>query len=608
MENRFGVKDFFLCSLLIILIVSVWLAMKQFDRQYDLIRTLKDSSDDQARALAEIGRQLSEGIRTVGTAEATTLPTGQDPFARMKAARAQKGYSQGDWLIQAFPVNLEKITAPVATDTYAMDGIQAHVLEGLITRDPVTLEWQPLIALSWKISDDGLTITLPMRHGVTFSDGQPCTADDVVYSFNLIMNPKVEAPALRSYYDNIAAVTKTDDYTVVFKFKEPYFDELNLVAGLSILPKHFYSRFTVDQINLMPGLLMGTGPYRLDDPAKWAPGQPLILLRNERYWGEQPGFDRLVFREISNEVANLTAFTNGETDIFAAVPEQYEKLLKMPDVVKRTQHYEYSTPINGYNYIAWNEQRNGKPTRFANKRIRQALTLLMDRPRIGKEIFLGYVTDADGPFYPDSKQHMPGMKPWPYDPSKGKAILSDLGYKLVNGQLVGPDGQPFRFKLTYGSGSPTVERMVLFIKDELASAGITMDPDPLDWSVFDERIKNRDFDAISLGWTGVVEDDPYQIFDSSQIKDQGDDFVSYKNPELDQLIEKARRTIDESKRMPLWQRVDQILHDDQPYTFLFNRKSLVFMDARIKNIQVLPLGLNDRAEWWVPKEMWKREK
>jgi peptide/nickel transport system substrate-binding protein len=608
MEKRFGIKDLFFCCLLIVLIVSVWLAMKQFDRQYELIRTLKDSSDDQTRVLAEISRQLSEGIHTVGILPASAEPAGEDPFARMKAARAQKGYAQGDWFVQAFPVNLSKITALVSNDTYAMDGVQPHVLEGLITRDSATLDWQPLIAQSWAISPDGLTITVPMRRDVTFSDGQPCTADDVIYTFNLLMNPKIEAPALRSYFDNVASVTKTDDFTIVFKFKAPYFDELNLVASLTILPKHFFSQFTVDQINLKPGLLMGTGPYRLEDPANWAPGQPLVLLRNERYWGVPGGFDRLVFREISNEVANLTAFTNGETDIFSAVPEQYEKLLKKPDVVQRTQHYEYSTPINGYDFIAWNEQRNGKPTRFADKRLRQAMTLLMDRERIAKEVFLGYASLADGPFYPVSKQHMPGLKPWSYDPAKARALLTEAGYKLVNGQLMGPDGQPFRFKLVYGSGSPTVERMVLFIRDELAGVGIEMDPDPQDWSVFDERIKNRDFDAITLGWTGTVEDDLYQIFDSAQIKDQGDNFVFYKNPEVDKLIEQARRTVDESKRMPMWQRVDQILRDDQPYTFLFDRKSLVFFDRRIKNVQVLPLGLNDRAEWWVPKEMRKWEK
>jgi peptide/nickel transport system substrate-binding protein len=280
----------------------------------------------------------------------------------------------------------------------------------------------------------------------------------------------------------------------------------------------------------------------------------------------------------------------------------------MPEVVRHTQHYEYNTPLSGYDFIGWNEMRNGKPTRFADKRLRLAMTLLIDRSRIAKEILLGYATVADGPFYAQSKQHMPGMKPWPYDPANGKAILAQLGYKLVNSQLVGPDGQSFHFKLTYPSGSPTIERIVLFIRDELADAGIAMDPDPLDWSVFSQRMNDRDFDAITLAWTGDVEDDPYQIFDSSQIKNQGDNFVSYKNPEADHLIEKARRIVDESKRMPMWQRVDQILHDDQPYTFLFNMKSLVFVDGRVKNVQVLPLGLNPRDEWWVPREMRKWEK
>ncbi|HWB52585.1 MAG TPA: peptide-binding protein [Tepidisphaeraceae bacterium] len=610
MENRFGIKDLFLFCLLIILIISVWLAMVQFDRQYELIRTLKDSTDTQTRTLAEINRRIEQGIRTVGTVSSdnpTTEPAADDPFSRILAARKQPGYTQGDWCVSSFPVNLSKVTPYISTDVYAYE-IDSHVLEGLITRDPVTLDYQPLIAKSWTTSKDGLTITVSMRHDVTFSDGQPCTADDVVYTFDLVMNPKVDAPRDRAYLDNIASVTKTDDYTVVFKFKKPYFQELDLIAGLSILPKHFYSKYPVDQINLLPGLLMGTGPYRLENPATWTPGQPLALVRNDNYWGVAPAFDRLVFREINNEVADLTAFTNGETDLYSPTPEQYQKLLKMPDVVSRTQHYEYSTPADGFNFIGWNEMHDGKPTRFADKRLRQAMTMLINRPQIAQQIFLGYANVADGPFPPSSKQHMPALKPMPYDPSKALAILKELGYKSVNSQLIGADGQPFRFKLTYPGGHPTTERLVLFIRDELAAVGIQLEPDPLDWSVFAQRMNNRDFDAITLGWSGTVENDIYQVFDSSQIKDQGDNFVSYSNPKLDKLIETARQTVNEKERMPMWQQCDQILHDDQPYTFLFNMKQLVFLDKRIQNVQILPLGINGRDEWWVPKSQWKWEK
>jgi peptide/nickel transport system substrate-binding protein len=280
----------------------------------------------------------------------------------------------------------------------------------------------------------------------------------------------------------------------------------------------------------------------------------------------------------------------------------------MPDLLKRTQHYEFSTPLYGYTFIGWNQRRNGKPTRFADARVRRAMTYLIDRARIAREISLNHATVADGPFYPSTKQHKPGLKPMPYDPAKAKSLLSELGYKTVNSQLVGPDGAPFRFKLTYPTGSPSTERVVLFIRDELASVGIAMDLDPLDWSVFDQRLKNRDFDAITLGWSGTVEDDPYQIFDSAQIKDQGDNFVSYSNPKLDKLIETARRTVDEAKRMPMWQEVDQILNDEQPYTFLLDRHRMVFIDKRVKNVQVLPLGLSDENEWWVPREMRKWEK
>ena len=122
--------------------------------------------------------------------------------------------------------------------------------------------------------------------------------------------------------------------------------------------------------------------------------------------------------------------------------------------------------------------------------------------------------------------------------------------------------------------------MVLFLKDIYAQAGIQLQLNTLEWPVFRQKLQNRDFDAITLGWTGTLEGDLYQIFDSDQMQDGGDDFVSYQNPKLDELIQKARHTMEVEQRMQLWQQCSRILYEDQPYTFVMTPKELVFLADR----------------------------
>jgi peptide/nickel transport system substrate-binding protein len=443
-----------------------------------------------------------------------------------------------------------------------------------------------------------------MRDGVHFSDGEPLTADDVVFSYDFVMNEKIAAPRERSYYSQIASVTKKGTNRVVFTYKQPYFQAFELAASLAVMPKHFYGKYTPDEFNQSVGLLMGSGPYRLESPTDWKPGgDQIALIRNERYWGVQPAFDRRVFKMISNDKARLTSFRNGELDTFSSSPEQFRELLQDRSLLERTQHFQYLSPSAGYRFIAWNEKQGGKPTVFADKRVRQAMTMLIDRQRYIQDVMLGYAVEATGPFNPLSKQCSPEIKPWPYDVVRAKSLLTEAGFKPgPDGILVGPDGQPFRFKLTYPSGSANYEKMVLLLKDSFVKAGIILDQDPLEWSVFTDRLNTKNFQAISLGWSAGIESDIFQMFHSSQMLEEGDDFMSYKNEELDKVIDEARRTVDENKRMELWHRAHQILWEDQPYTFLSFGQSLIFVDKRFANIEKVKMGLNPTEEWYVPRD------
>jgi peptide/nickel transport system substrate-binding protein len=618
MENRFSFKDLVLAALVILLIIVVWLGMKQADRQWLVLQAIKDQGNDQTRMLASIQRTLEEGISVGNPANgSSSQPTtkasaSDDPFFYLKEAEKKPDFARGDWLIDNFATKLPRVTPLISTDLYA-DWVQAHVLEGLIFRDPDTLEYRPQLARSWQVSPDGLTFTFQLRKGIRFSDGEPFTADDVLYSFNLVMNPKINAPRQRAYYEKVKSLEKHGDFEVVFTMKEPYFESLDLCGTISVLPKHFFSKFGDEEINQNPGLLMGTGPYKMPDPSGWRPGQKVELVRNETYWGNAGTFDRITFLEVQEEAAEETMFGNGELDVYATQPEQYLRLLKDPKTSAHANHFEFESPMNGYSFVAWNERRKDKPTLFADARVRRAMTMLVDRDRICQEVFRGYAKPISGPFAAGSPQADPAIKPIPYDPEGAKKLLAEAGFEDKNGEgvLKGKDGEPFRFKLTYGSGNATTERVFLFMKDNFAKGGVTMELNPVDWPVLMKALDNRDFDAVTLAWGGGIESDLYQEFDSSQIADQGDNFMSYKNEKLDVVMREARRTVDTPARIALWRKAHAILADDQPYTFLFSRMSLRFMDKRIQNVRKSKIGLNYiyrytmPMPWYVPKAMQK---
>lgn len=646
MESRFGVKDFILFLLLAVLIGIVVLAMVQYDRQWEAIRTIRQDLKEVQNTLAR-GVNVSGGGMTMTGGSNSGLPAStnpadypkDDPFARIRAAQAMPGYAPGDWIVEAVPGQLATITPLVSSDLYAR-WVHDLVLETLCTRDPVTLEFVPLLASKWEVEDRvkeydayvaeqkkkgrteaeagkdpncpvPVTITFTLREGTRFSDGHPITPDDFVWTFGWIMDERVAAARERSGFEKVKSVEKRGSNQVVFKFKEPFYDVMSQASSLYCLPKHFYSKYTPEQFNQSTGLLLGSGPYRVEDPTGWKPGGgQVVLVRNERYWGVQGAPDRNVLKEISNDVARQTAFRNGEIDVFEARPEQYHSMKRERELTERSKHFDWLSLNGGYRYVAWQELKDGKPTMFADKRVRRAMAMLIDRKRLVQEVMLGYAELASGPFSPIGVQYDKSVAPIPYDVEQGKKLLAEAGFKDTNGDgvLDTPEGKPFRFKFTYPSGSANYEKMVLAFKDAYAKAGILLDPDPLEWAVFSSKLRNKDFEAVCLGWGGGnPESDIYQMFDSSQTVVGGDNFMCYISPEFDAAVRAARREVDEKKRIPLWHKCHRILNEDQPYMFLWFTKEMYFVDGRIENVQPTPVGMTPglHTEWFVPRDRQK---
>ena len=617
MNQRFGKRDLVLYLFMVAILASVWLAMVQIDRQWLFIAQTQDKIDNQTRDIADLRRQIRRGGTATSSASETTsngqLPDSWRGFARAQAATQKDDYASGDWLVNSFASQVPTLTPYMSGDAYA-SRVQEWVLDSLITQDPETLEWLPLVAESWQTSDDGLKVTYKIRDGVVFSDGEPLTAADVVFSWRMIMDQRIAAPRARAYFSRIVDVTAEGNY-VSFIFEEPYFASFQLSGTMGILPEHFYGKYlesvsAAEDFNTSTGLLMGSGPYRLESPTDWKPGDLIELVRNERYWGWVAApFERRIWKTISSDAAQLTEFKNGGIDVYGARPLEYRDLIKDERITSRAEPFEYFSPVGGYTYIGWNNKRPDGESLFSDRRVREAMTYLTDRQRIAEEVLLGYGVPINGPFNPFGPQANPQLATRSFDPEKARQLLAEAGFKDRDGDgvLESASGKPFSFKLTYPAASDTYKRIILLLKDLYVRAGILMEPEPVDWPVLITRLNSKNFDAVSLGWTGDLEIDVYQNMHSSQTEPGGDNFVNYVNPELDGLIEAARTEMDEEKRMGLWHKVHGILWSEQPYTYLFRSKSLVFIDKRIKNVKIeTATGLNSGGrlgvplEWYVP--------
>jgi len=617
MQKRFTPKDLTLYAILAIIIIMLALTMYQIDRQWLKMSEIEHQAKEQADDLRQVRksvRDLSRRQFVNSNQEAPgALDDLPDSFLRAYAASKMPDYSEGDWLVQSFGAKIKTLTPLVSTDRYASE-VQDKVIESLLIYNPDTLQLIGHIAKSWTISEDGLVITYKMRDDVVFSDGVKMTAHDIVFSYDFIMNEKIAAPRERAYYSKIKQVKALDDYSVEFTFVEPYYNSLLLSGSLGIMPKHFYQKYLKmpEKYNQSKGILLGSGPYRLMDPENWSPDKNVVeLVRNERYWGPvTPTYSLMLWKVIENDSARLTTFRNREIDVYAARPIEYKNLISDKALMSRSRNLEYMPPINPYYYIGWNEKKEGKDTLFSDRRVRQAMTYLTDRKKIIDEVFLGYGEVAVSPFNPKSEQHDKSIVARPYDVDKAKALLKEAGYEDRDGDGVIEDaqGKKFEFDLTFTNSSEDVKRIVLMLKDLYAKAGIVLKPKATEWPVMLEQTEKKNFDVMIIGWTSVVESDLYQIFHSSQSKDNGDNYISYANPDLDKCIEQARSTVDKDKRMPVWHRCEKYLYEDQPYTFLFRRASLVFADKRFRNLKVTNFGLNlDRMplETYVPVDQQK---
>ncbi len=344
---------------------------------------------------------------------------------------------------------------------------------------------------------------------------------------------------------------------------------------------------------------VGSGPYRFDH---WTTGQEIVLTRNRDYWrGEGHAYlDKLVFRVLTDPTAALVALKNGEIDFMENLRTiQY---LTMTNRKKFLNNFVKSTfLIPTYNYLGW---RCSHPI-FKDPRVRRAMTHMVRRRDILKNLLFGFGRIVTGPFYIYGLDYDSTIVPYEYDPIEAQRLLSEAGWADVdNDGILEKDSLEFRFEMLIPSVSTTAEQVTSILREDLFMIGIEMNIRRLEWSVFiNNYIRNHNFDACYLGWVFGMKGDPKQVWHSESATGRGSNHIQYVNPEVDSLIDAARVEFDQAKRVKMYHRFQRILHQDQPYTFMFSAMSKPAYDKRFKGVKWYPFRPGYQLnEWFVPRE------
>lgn len=501
----------------------------------------------------------------------------------------------GDTLIVGSIAEPSILIPMLASDSASFD-VAGLIFNGLVKYD-TDLSVIGDLAESWEISPDGLVITFHLRKDVNWTDGVPFTAHDVMFGYKMIIDEKTPT-AYREDYLQVKKAEVLDKYTFRVTYDKPFAPALTSWGNLVILPKHLLEGkdITKAEFGRDP---VGMGPYVFK---KWLSGQEVMLNSNRDYFEGRPYINGYVYRVIPDQAAMFLALKTGGIDMMGLTPIQYTKQTDNEFFKKNFQKFRY--PVFSYTYLGFNL----KHPWFQDKRVRQAIAHAIDKNEIIDVVLFGLGSPATGPYVPNTWPYNSGVKKYEFNPEKAKQLLKEAGWEDNDGDgILDKDDNKFEFTILTNLGNNQRKKTATIIQWRLKEVGIKANIRVIEWSAFiNEFIDKRRFEAVMLGWGIGIDPDQYDIWHSSKIREKEFNFVSYNNPEVDELLEKGRRTFNIEERKKAYFRIQEILADELPYIFLYVPDATPIVQARFKGIKPSPIGISyNLREWFVPKKLQK---
>ncbi len=487
---------------------------------------------------------------------------------------------------------------------------------------------EPDLAESWTVSRDGKIYTLHLRRGVRFSDGQPFTADDVIFSFRVYLDAKIDSPQrdLLIIGGKPISVEKIDAYTVRFILPQRYAAAERLFDGFPILPRHLLQNAYAESsfskawaVSASPSQFAGLGPFRL---AEYVPGQRIVLERNPYYWkrdaaGKQlPYLDKLVFLFVPSEDAQVIRFLSGDTDVLDRFSSENYSVLKARESAKRFHMDDLGASLE-YNFLFFNlndlagknlPQIAAKQAWFADVRFRQAVSSAIDRAAIVRLVYQGRASALAAQVTPGNKLWLdPAIKPASHSVQHARDLLKAAGFSWrADGSLVDRGGGPVEFSILTSSSNAQRAKIATLIQSDLSALGMNVHVVTLDFSAMADRLLNSfDYEAAIMGLADGDADPNTEmnIWPSSggmhiwHLNEQR--AVTPWEAELDRLMNQQLVTLDYPKRRQLYDRVQQIVANQLPIICLASPDVLVAAKDRVGNFS--PAILEPYVLWNVDR-------
>jgi peptide/nickel transport system substrate-binding protein len=390
----------------------------------------------------------------------------------------------------------------------------------------------------------------------------------------------------------VAQASAPDAYTFKVRYVKPLASAL-ISWAMAIHPKHLLAGKPLADSPLARAPI-GTGPYRF---VEWLPGEKIVLERNEDYFEGAPYIKRIVYRIIPDLTTMFLELQSGGLDYMGLTPLQYARQTTAPAFARRFNRFRY--PAFAYTYLGYNLHR----PLFQDKTVRQALSYAINKKELVAGVLMGLGQPANGPYKPGSWPYNPNVNSYPYNPKKAMQMLSAAGWVDSDGDGIrDKDGKPFEFTIVTNQGNDQRIKSAEIIQRRFQQVGVKVKIRVIEWaSLLKEFIHPGNFDATLMGWTVPIDPDGYNVWHSSKIGKGQLNFIGYKNARVDELLEQGRRTLDQQQRKIIYDEFQQILAEDQPYTFLFVPDSLPVVAKRFRGIREAPSGImHNFIRWYVP--------
>jgi peptide/nickel transport system substrate-binding protein len=432
----------------------------------------------------------------------------------------------------------------------------------------------PHLAKSLTASEGGTVYTMQLREGIKFHDGTPFNAEAVVFNFRRLMDPD-RGCRCAAAVKPVESVTKTGPYTVEFHLKAPnaaFPGELADVPGMQPSPTAI--RKAEEAGKTYGGSPVGTGPFRL---ASWQRGISMKVERNPDYWQDGlPHLDSVIYRPIPDEQSRMASLIAGDIQLSVVPAPQDVAATK----AGQTNVNLVEAPGLGSSFAMFNAQR----APLNDSRVRQALFHAINRPLILKTVLRGiYSEAADSPFGPGMEAGRLDTDFPEYDPAKAKALLAEYG-------------KPVKFVFSV-SATPHSRLLAQVLQQMWKKVGVEVQIKEFEQLTLIRDSIRHDFDAMLYRWPGRADPDQnsYQFFHSKSLRN----YTQYANPEMDELLEKGRQTLDPGTRLDIYEQVAALLAKDGPYLFLYPTTTFFLTSPKLHGLPPIPDGLPRVGYVWL---------